>query len=187
MTRLHFASALLPSGWADGVQVVVSDGSITSVAIGVAPQSGDERHQLAIPGIASLHSHAFQRGMAGLAETRGSTADTFWTWREMMYRFALTMTPDDVESIATLLYVEMLEQGFTRVGEFHYLHHDRDGVPYANPAEMAARVVRAAEAAGIGLTLLPSFYAHSSFGGAAPHAGQRRFICSVEQLARLMA
>lgn len=187
MTRLHFASALLPSGWADGVQVVVSDGSITSVAIGVAAQSGDERHQLAIPGIASLHSHAFQRGMAGLAETRGNTADTFWTWREMVYRFALTMTPDDVESVATLLYVEMLERGFTRVGEFHYLHHDHDGAPYANPAEMATRIAQAAETTGIGLTLLPSFYAHGSFGGAAPHAGQRRFISSIDQFAKLMA
>jgi formiminoglutamate deiminase len=186
MTRLHFASALLPTGWADDVQVVVSDGTIASVTSGVAPQSGDERHQLAIPGLASLHSHAFQRGMAGLAETRGDAADTFWTWRETMYRFALTMTPDDVESVATLLYVEMLERGFTRVGEFHYLHHDHDGRPYANPAEMAARIVEAAGTAGIGLTLLPSFYAHGSFGGAAPHAGQRRFVSSVDQFAGLM-
>ncbi|MCP3467472.1 formimidoylglutamate deiminase [Bradyrhizobium sp. CCGUVB23] len=187
MTRLHFASALLPSGWADDVQVVVTDGAIAEVTAGVAPAAGAERHQLAIPGLASLHSHAFQRGMAGLAETRGNTADTFWTWRETMYRFALTMTPDDVESVATLLYVEMLEQGFTRVGEFHYLHHDHDGAPYANPAEMAMRIAQAAETAGIGLTLLPSFYAHGTFGGAAPHAGQRRFICSVDQFAKLLA
>jgi formimidoylglutamate deiminase len=187
MSTLHFGSALLPTGWADDVQVVATDGTITRVTAGVAPEAEDERHQLAIPGMASLHSHAFQRGMAGLAETRGDTADTFWTWRETMYRFALEMTPDDVESVATLLYVEMLERGFTRVGEFHYLHHDRDGTPYANPAEMAMRIVRAADVAGIGLTLLPCFYAHGSFGGAAPHAGQRRFICSVEQYARLMA
>ena len=127
MSTLHFASALLPSGWADDVQVVVTDGTITKVTAGVAPGAGDERHQLAIPGIASLHSHAFQRGMAGLAEIRGDTADTFWTWRETMYRFALEMTPEDTEAVATLLYVEMLEQGYTRVGEFHYLHHDHDG------------------------------------------------------------
>jgi formimidoylglutamate deiminase len=187
MTTLHFASALLPSGWVDDVRVIVADGIIAMVTAGVPPETQDERHQLAIPGMASLHSHAFQRGMAGLAETRGDTADTFWTWRETMYHFALKMTPEDVESVATLLYVEMLEQGYTRVGEFHYLHHDRDGTPYANPAEMAAHIAHAAEATGIGLTLLPSFYAHSSFGGAAPHAGQRRFICSVEQFARLMA
>src|SRR5215208_4820288 len=187
MSALHFASALLPSGWADDVQVVVSDGTIAKITVGIASEADDERHQLAIPGIASLHSHAFQRGMAGLAETRGNTADTFWTWRETMYRFALEMTPEDTEAVATLLYAEMLEQGYTRVGEFHYLHHDRDGTLYANPAEMATRIARAAEVSGIGLTLLPSFYAHSSFGGAAPHAGQRRFICSVDQFAKLMA
>ena len=186
MPTLHFASALLPSGWADDVQVVVGDGIISKVTAGTAPAAGDERHQLAISGIASLHSHAFQRGMAGLAETRGDTADTFWTWRETMYRFALSMTPEDVEAVATLLYIEMLERGFTRVGEFHYLHHDHDGAPYANPAEMAVRIARAADITGIGLTLLPSFYAHGTFGGAAPHAGQRRFICSVDQFGRLI-
>ena len=186
MPSLHFESALLPSGWANDVQVVVSDGIITKVVAGKAP-GGDERHKLAVPGIASLHSHAFQRGMAGLAETRGAVADTFWTWRETMYRFALAMTPEEAEAVATLLYIEMLERGFTRVGEFHYLHHDRDGKPYANLAEMAERIVGSATASGIGLTLLPSFYAHGSFGGAAPHDGQRRFICSVDLFAKLMA
>jgi formimidoylglutamate deiminase len=187
MSTLHFGSASLPGGWADDVQVEITDRTITKVTAGVAPGPHDERHGLAVPGMASLHSHAFQRGMAGLAETRGDSSDTFWTWRETMYRFALEMTPEDIEAVATLLYVEMLEQGFARVGEFHYLHHDRDGTPYADPAEMAARIVRAAEASGIGLTLLPSFYAHGSFGGAAPHAGQRRFICSVDQFANLIA
>ena len=186
MTRLHFAFALLPSGWASDVRVIISDGLIGTVTAGVAPAPGDERHHLAIPGLASLHSHAFQRGMAGLAEMRGDSTDTFWTWRETMYRFALEMTPDDVAAVATLLYVEMLERGFTRVGEFHYLHHDRDGSPYANIAEMAVHIAEAAETSGIALTLLPSFYAHGSFGGAAPHAGQRRFICSIDQFAALM-
>ncbi|MGY3234951.1 MULTISPECIES: formimidoylglutamate deiminase [unclassified Bradyrhizobium] len=187
MSRLHFASALLPSGWATDVQVVITAGAIADVTPDVAPDSGDERHDIALPGLASLHSHAFQRGMAGLAELRGNSTDTFWTWRETMYRFALAVTPDDVTAVATLLYVEMLEQGFTRVGEFHYLHHDRDGSPYTDPAEMAARIAQAAESSGIGLTLLPSFYAHGSFGGTAPHDGQRRFICSVDQFAKLMA
>lgn len=186
MTRLHFASALLPSGWANDVQVVITAGAIAAVTADVAPTSGDERHALALPGLASLHSHAFQRGMAGLAELRGDSTDTFWTWRETMYRFALEMTPDDVAAVATLLHVEMLEQGFTRVGEFHYLHHDRDGTPYADLAEMASRIAAASEASGIGLTLLPSFYAHGGFGGAAPHAGQRRFICSVDRFAALV-
>lgn len=187
MTRLHFASALLPSGWANDVQVVITAGAIAEVTPGAAPAAGDERHQIALPGLASLHSHAFQRGMAGLAEQRGDSTDTFWTWRETMYRFALAMSPDDVAAVATLLYVEMLEQGFTRVGEFHYLHHDRDGSPYADLGEMATRIAQAADASGIALTLLPSFYAHGSFGGAVPHAGQRRFICSVDRFAALMA
>ncbi|MGY3408004.1 cytosine/adenosine deaminase-related metal-dependent hydrolase [Bradyrhizobium sp. GM5.1] len=95
MTRLHFASALLPSGWANDVQVVITAGAIAEVTPGMAPVSGDERHDIAFPGLASLHSHAFQRGMAGLAELRGDSTDTFWTWRETMYRFALAMTPDD--------------------------------------------------------------------------------------------
>jgi formimidoylglutamate deiminase len=187
MPTLHFGSALLPDGWADGVQLVIADGIISKVTTGTAPLPDDERHAVAIPGIASLHSHAFQRGMAGLAEIRGDTADTFWTWRETMYRFALGMTPDDVLAVATLLYVEMLEQGFTRVGEFHYLHHDHDGRRYANLAEMAERIAQAAEATGIGLTLLPCFYAHGGFGGGEPHPGQRRFINSVDQFADLTA
>ena len=187
MLTLHFDRALLPAGWAGNVRVVVADGAIVSIAAGAAPEPRDERHALAIPGIASLHSHAFQRGMAGLAETRGPTTDPFWTWRETMYRVALAMTPDDAQALATLLYVEMLERGFTRVGEFHYLHHDRDGRPYGDPAEMATRIAGAAQLTGIGLTLLPCFYAHGNFGGAAAHAGQRRFICSLDQFAALVA
>jgi formimidoylglutamate deiminase len=124
----------------------------------------------------NLHSHAFQRGMAGLAETRGPGSDSFWSWRNVMYRFALSMTPDDVEAVAAQLYVEMLEAGFTRVGEFHYLHHDKDGGHYADIAEMAARIASAASETGIALTLLPVFYAHAGFGGTAPGEGQRRFI-----------
>ena len=186
MATLHIRNALLPEGWARDVRVTIAGGAIGSIVAGVAPAPDDERHALAVPGIASLHSHAFQRGMAGLAEVRGATADTFWTWRETMYRFALAMTPEDAEAVATLLYTELLEAGFTRVGEFHYLHHDRDGTPYTNPAEMAERIAAAAAASGIGMTLLPCFYAHATFGGAPPHAGQRRFICDVELFARLV-
>jgi formiminoglutamate deiminase len=124
--------------------------------------------------------------MAGLAERRGPSADSFWSWREIMYKFALTTSPEQVEAVALRLYVDMLEAGFTRVGEFHYLHHDRDGTPYGNISEMADRIVSAAKAAGIGLTLLPVFYAHSGFGGAVPNEGQRRFINNPERFARLI-
>ncbi|KAB2666861.1 formimidoylglutamate deiminase [Brucella tritici] len=186
MQFIHAGQALLQTGWANDVRLGMADGKIASVEAGVSAQSGDERHAVIISGMPNLHSHAFQYGMAGLAEKRGPSADSFWSWREIMYKFALTMSPEQAEVVALRLYVDMLEAGFTRVGEFHYLHHDRDGTPYANLSEMADRIVAAAKAAGIGLTLLPVFYAHSGFGGAVPNEGQRRFINNPERFARLI-
>lgn len=186
MAAIFAEQALLPDGWRENVRLTLAEGRITAVQPGAAAAAGDERHAILLPGMPNLHSHAFQRGMAGLAELRGPSADSFWSWREVMYRFALSMTPDQVEAVAAQLYVEMLEAGFSRVGEFHYLHHDRDGKPYANLAEMAERIAAAAGEAGIGLTLLPVFYAHSSFGGAAPNEGQRRFINDVGRFSRLV-
>ena len=186
MQFIHVGQALLQTGWANDVRLGMADGKIASVEAGVSAQSGDERHAVIISGIPNLHSHAFQYGMAGLAERRGPSADSFWSWREIMYKFALTMSPEQAEAVALRLYVDMLEAGFTRVGEFHYLHHDRDGTPYANLSEMADRIVAAAKAAGIGLTLLPVFYAHSGFGGSAPNEGQRRFINDPDRFARLI-
>ena len=186
MTILHAQEALLAGGMARDVRVRLAGGRVAAVETGVAAQPGDERCGLLIPAVGNLHSHAFQRGMAGLTERRGASADSFWTWREAMYRFALTMTPDDVESVAAELYVEMLEAGFSSVGEFHYLHHDRDGRPYANIAEMGVAIAAAAATAGIGLTLLPVFYAHSGFGGAPPAEGQRRFVNDLDAYAKLL-
>ncbi|KUM24544.1 formimidoylglutamate deiminase [Mesorhizobium loti] len=186
MTAIFAEQALLPEGWRGNVRIAFDGGRIAAVETGAAPQAGDERHAILLSGMPNLHSHAFQRGMAGLAELRGPSADSFWSWREVMYRFALSMTPDQVEAVAAQLYVEMLEAGFSRVGEFHYLHHDRDGKPYANIAEMAERIAAAASDTGIGLTLLPVFYAHSAFGGAAPNEGQRRFINDVQRFGRLL-
>jgi formiminoglutamate deiminase len=124
--------------------------------------------------------------MAGLAEHRGPETDDFWPWREAMYRFLDRLEPDDVVSIAQQAYVEMLESGFTRVGEFHYLHHAPDGSAYGNPGEMMVSIAEAAGHTGIGLTLLPVFYAHGGFGGAAPAPGQRRFISDPELYSRLL-
>ena len=124
--------------------------------------------------------------MAGLAETRGGGEDSFWTWREVMYRFVERLTPDDVRAIAAQAYAEMLESGFTRVGEFHYLHHDAGGTPFADPARMAVEIIAAAQTTGIGLTLLPVFYAHSGFGGQPPGPRQGRFVHSVDDFARLV-
>jgi len=186
VTAIFAEQALLPGGWQSKVRIAFDGGRIATVEPGAAHQPGDEHHAILVPGMPNLHSHAFQRGIAGLAELRGPSADSFWSWREVMYRFALSMTPEQVEAVAAQLYVEMLEAGFSRVGEFHYLHHDRDGQPYANIAEMAERIAAAASDTGIGLTLLPVFYAHSAFGGAAPNEGQRRFINDVERFGRLL-
>lgn len=187
MTRLWFSSALLPTGWAEGVRLTVVDGVIASVEAGVTPDAADERHGAAVPGLPNVHSHTFQRAMAGLAERRGGDAgDNFWTWREQMYRFVDRLGPDEVEAVAALAFAEMLETGFTRVGEFHYLHHDPAGNRYANPAELAVRIVAAATATGIHLTLLPVFYAHANFGGLPPTPGQRRFVTRVDEFARLV-
>ncbi|WP_457938289.1 formimidoylglutamate deiminase [Mesorhizobium sp. 10J20-29] len=185
MTSIFARQALLPGGWAKDVRLVMSGGRMVSVTTGTAPKAGDERHAILLPGMPNLHSHAFQRGMAGLAEIRGPGADSFWSWREVMYRFALTMNPEQVEAVAAQLYMEMLEAGFTRVGEFHYLHHDTEGQHFADIGEMAARIAAAADTTGIGLTLLPVFYAHSGFGGAEPVENQRRFINDLNSFARL--
>ncbi len=186
MTKLHATTALLAEGWRKNVRLTLSGGRIAAIETDVAPDVGDERHAVLLPAMPNLHSHAFQRAMAGLAEVRGPANDSFWSWRTVMYKFALSMTPEHVEAVAAKLYMEMLEAGFCRVGEFHYLHHDKDGGAYANIAEMAERVGAASAETGIGLTLLPVLYAHSGFGGAAPIEGQRRFINSAESFARLM-
>ncbi|WP_200950944.1 formimidoylglutamate deiminase [Rhizobium sp. Root1220] len=186
MTTLHAGAALLPHGWQTGVRLTLIDGRISRIETDVAAGGTDERYHTLVPAMGNLHSHAFQRAMAGLAEVRGPANDSFWSWRTVMYRFALSMTPEHVEAVAAQLYMEMLEAGFSRVGEFHYLHHDKDGQTYGNIAELAERIGAASAEAGIGLTLLPVFYAHSGFGGAAPIDGQRRFINSLDSFARLM-
>lgn len=186
MDKLHLDKALTPEGWRDDVTLTLDErGVIVAMEDGPAPPEAKRLAGIVIPGLPNLHSHAFQRGMAGLTEVAGKAEDSFWTWRDWMYRFALALDPDDVEAIAALAYIEMLEAGLTTVGEFHYLHHDRDGRPYANPAELGARCVAAAEATGLAITLLPVFYAHSGFGGLAPGEGQRRFICDLDLFARV--
>ena len=186
MRRLFFDHALLPDGWARRVAIEVDSGVIRGVAADADPGGCERIDGHALPGLPNLHSHTFQRAMAGLTERRGPTRDSFWTWREVMYRFLARLTPDDVEAIAAFAFMEMLERGFTSVTEFHYLHHDCDGSPFADLAEMSGRIAAAALDAGIGLTLLPSFYAYGGFGAAAPTEGQRRFLNDPERFARLV-
>ncbi|KAF1712418.1 formimidoylglutamate deiminase [Pseudoxanthomonas kalamensis DSM 18571] len=188
-TTFWIEHALLSDGWASAVRMGSKDGRIAELATGQTCQPGDVCLAIGVPGLGNLHSHAFQRGMAGLTEARGAGvdgSDSFWSWRELMYRFLDRLDPDDFQAIAEQAYMEMLEAGFTRVGEFHYLHHAPDGRAYADPAEMATRVAAAAQMTGIGLSLLPVFYAHADFGGAAPSPAQRRLIHDVDGFAALL-
>lgn len=182
--------ALLPGGWARNVLLCWNEqGVLTSITSDTKAEPGIPRAPgPLLPGMPNLHSHAFQRAFAGLTEHRSPSApnDSFWSWRELMYRFAGSITPEQLRLIATALYVEMLEAGYTSVCEFHYLHHDLDGLPYADDATLSACLVEAASRAGIGLTLLPVLYQTSGFGAQPPRAGQRRFIRSTDNMLRLL-
>lgn len=186
--HLWLESALLPQGWAQRVRLSLDrQGRIDTVEVDTDPAPSDERHAIGLPGLPDVHSHAFQRALAGLTERRGPGTDSFWTWRERMYELVGRMSPEQLEAITAFTYAEMLEAGFTHVGEFHYVHHDPDGAPYAQPGELAERIAAAAREAGIGLTLLPVFYAHGGFGGAPPALRQRRFINDLPGYSRIVA
>jgi formimidoylglutamate deiminase len=183
---LWVRSALLPEGWVENLRIEMRSGRITALERNARALPGEETVAVLLPGMPNLHSHAFQRGMAGLTEYRGPAADNFWSWRTLMYRFVGRMTPEDLEAVTTWAFIEMLEAGFTRVGEFHYVHHDPAGKPYADPAELTSRVIASAERSGIALTLLPVFYAQGGFGGAPANEGQRRFLHDVPGFSRLL-
>ncbi|ANY89796.1 MULTISPECIES: formimidoylglutamate deiminase [Pseudomonas] len=178
--------ALLPTGWASNVRLeVAEDGRLTHVEADASAEGAERLGGPLLPGMPNLHSHAFQRAMAGLAEVAGNPNDSFWTWRDLMYRLVGRITPEQVQVIARQLYIEMLKAGYTSVAEFHYVHHDHNGQAYADPAELSLRISAAAADTGIGLTLLPVLYSHAGFGGQAPSEGQRRFINSSDQYLRL--
>lgn len=178
MGQYRFDHLRAAAGWmSPGYLSVGADGRISEISDTPPGGNCETISGIAVPGVANLHSHAFQRAMAGLSEFRTTAAqDSFWTWRDLMYRFVDRLSPDDLEAIASQLYLEMLKAGFTSVGEFQYLHHDRDGTPFGNPAEMSLRTLAAAEATGIGITLLPVLYQYAGFGEQPAGDGQRRFI-----------
>ncbi len=189
--------AWLPSGWARDVRLTAApDGTWQQIEPGVArPQAGASNGAVTyldkpvLPGVVNAHSHAFQRAIAGLTERSGGQDDDFWSWRNRMYRAALQITPAQLETTATQLYAELLEGGYTQVCEFHYLHNDLDGQPYADPLEMSLALVRAAQATGIGLTLLPVLYMHSGFAvqraGGGLRDDQRRFASTPDSVVRI--
>jgi formimidoylglutamate deiminase len=188
MNRMIAEQALLPDGWHANVLFEWDSGGwLTQVVPDSMAAAGTPRAGgIAVPGMPNLHSHAFQRAMAGLTEHRADPVDSFWSWRTLMYAYARILTPPLQKAIATQLYIDMLKAGYTSVCEFHYLHHDIDGRPYANPAEQAECLIQAAQEAGIGLTLLPVLYQYGNFGAQAPHAGQARFISSPDWILDLL-
>jgi formimidoylglutamate deiminase len=184
--KLFATDALLPAGWARNVAIDIDEsGMIAAVSAQVDAAGAERARGPMLPGMPNVHSHTFQRAIAGRTGRANVDGDSFWTWRNTMYAFLDRVDADAFGAIAAQAYVEMLESGYTSVAEFHYVHHDPAGRPYANPAELALRVIDAAEHAGIGLTLLPVFYAHGAFGGAPPVRGQRRFVTDPASFARL--
>lgn len=183
MSDLFFDQALLPEGWAEHVRIGVGDsGSVMSVAANASPEGARRVPGVAVPGVPNIHSHAFQRALAGLAERGSSEGDTFWSWRRRMYGFLSRLDPPAVERIAAQLFVELLERGFTSVVEFHYLRNAPDGASYVDTAEMARRLLSAARRTGIGITLLPTLYRASDFGGVPTIPRQRRFVATIDDL-----
>lgn len=191
MTHYFCDHALLPQGWTSDVAIDVgADGAFASVRSVSATEreqaiAAGEHLSLCIPGIVNAHSHAFQRSMAGLAEYRGNARDTFWTWREIMYKTAMLITPEDQRDISAHLHIELLKHGYTSLVEFHYLHNQPDGTAYDDPAIMSLATVDAAQESGIGLTHIPVLYMTADFDGRPLDRRQKRFGQTVESLLRI--
>src|SRR5258706_8681372 len=190
LNYFKFKALLQKDSWVSPAYVGVDEKGLVQYLSNHAPENGiamDPVDGFVLPGFQNAHSHAFQYAMAGLAENHpADTVDDFWTWREAMYRCALSVDPGQAEAIASLLYAEMLRHGYTHVAEFHYLHHDQSGKAYAHLAEMGERMIAAATTSGIKITLVPVFYQKGNFG-TEPLPHQRRFIStSVEDYFRLL-
>nr|WP_174838750.1 MULTISPECIES: formimidoylglutamate deiminase [unclassified Ruegeria] len=179
-------SALLGSEWARNIRVIVEDGRIAQVERAAQPRDHDTRVSVLLPALANLHSHAFQRAMAGMTETRVAGRESFWTWRNLMYRFLDRLTPDHIQSIAALAFLEMQEAGFASVGEFHYVHHQPGGQRYDSESELSQRIFAAAEQTGIGLTHLPVLYTYGGVEQQPLESGQLRFGNRVDEYLNLL-
>jgi formimidoylglutamate deiminase len=193
--KLYAENILLNDGWASKQTITIEQGLITAIETGMI-EGAEIANGAVIPGMINCHSHAFQRAFAGFSEQGSEGQDSFWTWRKIMYQFLAQLTDVDAKNIAKQLYIEMLKMGYTRVAEFHYLHHDLDGNTYESSAKteksvslatMAQAIFEAAQESGIGLTLLPVLYQHSGFGEKLPSEGQKRFINSTEQFNQLVS
>ncbi len=186
-SSLFARHALLPDGWHADVRILWGgDGNITAVTPGALHLPGEAEADLVLPGMVNLHSHAFQRALGGLTETAGDGPDSFWTWRDLMYRFARNITPEHIEAIAAQLFSECLRHGYTSVCEFHYVQRDQQGAMYARPAETAERVVAAARLSGIGVTMLPVLYSYAGFGEQALKPEQKRFRTGPDEVLQVV-
>ena len=180
-------NAKLPSGWAQNVRLTLKDQAISLIDTDQDAQVGDICVDTVLPALANLHSHSFQRAMAGMTEYRMAGKDSFWTWRDLMYRFTKHLTPEHIEAIAGIVFLEMQEAGYASVGEFHYIHHQTDGTPYDDLGELSVRIAAAAATTGIGLTHLPVLYTYGGAGKVPLEAGQARFGNSVDSFNDLVA
>lgn len=187
MTVIFAKRAFLAAGWAENLRLEIKNGRIARLTPNAVAQIGDTRVDTLLPALANLHSHAFQRAMAGMTEYRLAGRDSFWTWRDLMYRFTARLSPDHIQAIAAQVYVEMQEAGYASVGEFHYLHHQPNGQPYDRICELSDRIMAAAAETGIGLTHLPVLYSYAGVGEKPLEAGQRRFGNDVDRFCELVA
>lgn len=180
-------TARLKDGWAKDVRVEIRDGKIIGISTQTTAMAGDAQVDVLLPALANLHSHSFQRAMAGMTEFRAAGRDSFWTWRDLMYRFLDHLTPDHIEAIAALVQMEMLEAGYASVGEFHYVHHQAGGQVYDDLSELSQRVFSAASLTGIGLTHLPVLYSYGGAGKAPLTGGQLRFGNDVDRYLQVVS
>ena len=183
---IHARQALLATGWAQDVRLEIRDGIIKRLVTGAQAAPGDACVDTVLPALCNLHSHSFQRAMAGMTEVRAVGRDSFWTWRELMYRFMDHLTPDQIQAITSLAFMEMQEAGYAAVGEFHYVHHQSGGAPYADLAELSSRIFAAASETGIGLTHLPVLYSYGGAGQVPLGPGQVRFGNDPDRFAMLV-
>ena len=184
--KIHATNLLVGQEWQTDCRVTCSDGRISAIETGVAPTEGDYRVDTLLPALANLHSHSFQRAMAGMTEFRAAGRESFWTWRTLMYRFLDCLTPEQVEAIAALVFLEMQEAGYASVGEFHYVHHQSSGAPYAALSELSDRIFAAANQTGIGLTHLPVLYSYGGVNQEPLSGGQLRFSNDVDRFCDLV-
>lgn len=185
--RVFAKRAYLPSQWARDVRITISGGEIAEITQNSQPETDDIQVDTLLPALSNLHSHSFQRAMAGMSEFRTNSRESFWTWRDLMYRFLDHLTPDHIGAIAALAFMEMQKAGFCAVGEFHYLHHAQGGARYDDRAELSGQIMQAAEITGIGLTHLPVLYSYGDVGGAPLSGGQLRFGNTLDQFLELVA